>query len=290
MTLSHWVDAAHRAAYERAYEAALGLWPIPHASAWVDTPLGTTHVVVSGNPTGAPLVLLPAASLSATQWYAQAAALGVAHRLFAVDILGDIGRSTQTTPLHSRADAAAWLRAVLDGLGIATASLVGASFGGFLAANLTTLAPERVHALALLAPAATLQPFATAARLFIRLGSLVPLPSTVRPGLRGMMGGRLPDARLVEQMERGVAGFRYDRAGLFPGALPDGDLRRIACPTLVLVGADERIYDAARAVARARALIPQGTTAVLPGLGHLLSLQDPATVNAHLGDFLVGRH
>jgi pimeloyl-ACP methyl ester carboxylesterase len=229
------------------------LWPIPYTTTLVDTPQGPAHVVTSGDTAGDPVVLLHAASLSAVQWYLQAAA---------------------------------WLAAVLDALGVERAILVGSSFGGFLSANLAVHAPHRVRALVLLAPAATLAPFTTAAKLFIRLGSLVPLPSTVRPGLRAMMGGSLPDERIVRQMEIGVAGFRYDHAGIFPSELPDADLRRLGCPTLVLVGEAERIYRASEAVERASRLIPRASAEVLPGLGHLLGMQDAPLVNARIRAFL----
>jgi len=286
MSLSHWVDPSHRQAYWQAYDDSLSLWPIPYETTFVATPQGPTHVVISGNATGQPVVLLHAASLSAVQWYLQAGDLGRRHRLFAVDIMGDIGRSSQTSPMHSRADAAAWLAAVLEALTIERATFIGSSFGGFLSANLAVLAPSLVGALVLLAPAATLQPFSTTAKLFIRLGSLVPLPSTVRPGLRAMMGGTLPDERIVKQMEAGVAGFRYDHAGIFPGELPDADLAQVRCPTLVLLGENERIYDAAAAVNRVEHLLPAVTASILPGLGHLPGMQDATLVNAHISRFL----
>lgn len=286
MTLSHWADSAHRDAYWRAYDESLCLWPIPYNTTFVDTPQGSTHVVTSGAAEGDPIVLLHAASLSAVQWYLQAAELGAHHRLIAIDIMGDIGRSSQTGPIHTRSDAATWLAAVLKALCVESAILVGSSFGGFLATNLASHAPHMVRALVLLAPAATLQPFSTAANLFIRLGSLVPLPSTVRPGLRAMMGGSLPDERIVRQMEMGVAGFRYDHAGIFPTELPDTDLRRLGCPTLVLVGEKERIYRAREAVERASALIARTCAEVVPGLGHLLGLQDAPLVNARISAFL----
>lgn len=288
MGLSHWVDASHRQDYWRAYEDSLSLWPIPYTSTLVDTRHGSTHVVISGQDAGTPLVMLHAASLSAVQWHLQAADLGSHHRLFAVDIMGDIGRSTQTRPIHSRTDAATWLAEVMDALEVENAALIGSSFGGFLCANLAVAKPERVRAMVLLAPAATLQPFSTAARIIIRLGSLVPLPSTVRPGLRAMMGGGLPDERIVRQMELGVAGFRYDPAGLFPSELPDADLRQIRCPTLVLLGENERIYEASAAVNRAQTLIPGVSAHILPGLGHLPGLQDASLVNGLTTQFLAG--
>ena len=173
---SHWVRPGARTAYESAYEASLELWPIPSTSATVETPFGQTHVVVSGPRDGEPVVLIHAASLSATQWHLQAADLGRDHRLYAMDIMGDIGLSTQTRAIQSRADAAEWLAAVLDGLGIERPIVVGSSFGGFQATNLAVLDPDRVKALVLLAPAATVRPFRLLADLAIRAGILVPLP------------------------------------------------------------------------------------------------------------------
>jgi hypothetical protein len=67
MGLSHWIDAARRDAYWPAYEESLTLWPIRSTTTFVETPHGSTHVVMSGAAAGEPLVLLPAASLSAVQ-------------------------------------------------------------------------------------------------------------------------------------------------------------------------------------------------------------------------------
>jgi pimeloyl-ACP methyl ester carboxylesterase len=288
--ISHWVDAAHRDAYWEAYRASLELWPIPQSSAYIDTPHGQTHVLVSGAANGAPLVLLHAASLSSTQWYLQSAALGAQFRLYAVDIMGDIGRSTQTQSIHSRADAAAWLSAVMDGLALDSAAFIGSSFGGFLSTNLATLRPDRVRSLVLLAPAATLQPFFPLVKLFIRMGNLVPLPGTVRPGLKAMMGGKLPDERLVRQMEIGVEGLRYDRRGIFPEEIPDEELQGLSCPTLALIGEQERIYDPKAAATRARWLIHGADVELVPELGHLLGMQRPELITPRIARFLEGTY
>lgn len=87
-------------------------------------------------------------------------------------------------------------------------------------------------------------------------------------------------------MEVGVAGFRYDRRGVYPSEMSDADLSRIACPTLVIVGSAEVIYDPVAATDRARRLIPRAETHVLPDLGHLPGLQAPVEVNRYLTEFL----
>jgi pimeloyl-ACP methyl ester carboxylesterase len=286
MSCSHWSTARAAEAYRSSYARSLELWPIPFESRLVETPFGGTHVIVSGATTGDPIIFIHAASLSATQWYLQARDLGARHPLIAVDIMGDIGLSSETNPVRTRADAADWLAAVLDGLAIRQAILVGSSFGGFLSTNLAVLHSSYVQSLILLAPAATVQPFRLVANLVIRTGSLVPLPWTVKPGLRGMMGGALPDPRIVAQMELGVAGFRYDRAGIYPSELPDPELRGLSCPTLILLGDREKIYDPVRAADRVRSLMPNARAQVLPGLGHLLGVQRPDLINPRILDFI----
>ena len=285
-TISHWADPDAKVAYDAAYDASMALWPIPFEHRDVDGPFGRTHVVVSGNPTGTPIVLIHAASLSATQWYLQAADLGADHRLYAIDIMGDIGRSTQVAPIHSRAAAAAWLVSVLRGLGLERAAFVGSSFGGFQATNLAVYRPNLISALALLAPAATIRPFRPIANAMIRSGSRVPLPMTVKPGLRGMMGGTLPDPAIVHQMEVGVAGFRYDRSGVYPTAFADDELAAIECPALLLLGDQEKIYEPTAAAEHARRLVPRIDVRIIPGVGHLLGMQRPDIVNPLIRDLI----
>ena len=285
MGLSHWANAAARKAYEDAYHASLELWPSCE-SRLVATPFGKTHVVVAGRPDGDPTVLIHAGGLSATQWYLQAADLGTDRALYAVDIMGDIGLSTQTRMIHTRADAGEWLEGVLDGLDIEHAVFIGSSFGGFNSSNFAVRHPERVTRLVLLAPAATLKPFRLLANVAIRSGSLFPMPKTVRPALRGMMQGELPSETFVRQMEIGVAGFRYDVSGLYPGELSDEELASIRCPTLVLVGDHEMIYDAEEAIERAARLIPRVEAEIVPGVGHLLGMQRPDIVNHRIARFL----
>lgn len=286
MSISHWADDRAAAAYRSAYARSLELWPTAHRASFVDTPFGRTHVVESGAQSGKPVVLLHAASLSATQWYLQADGLGAGRHLFAIDIMGDIGLSEQAAPMRTRQDAADWLAATIHALRLESPALIGSSFGGFLATNLAALRPGVAGSLVLLAPAATIRPFRPLANLMIRTGSLLPLPMTVEPGLRGMMSGGLPDARIVAQMRAGVRGFRYDRHGIYPSELPDDELVRVDCPVLVLLGDREMIYDPAMAAERARRVLPRADVEVMSGVGHLLGMQQPAYVNARIIRFL----
>jgi pimeloyl-ACP methyl ester carboxylesterase len=281
MALSHFTSGKTQAAFRAQYAAALAaLWPVPFEQRQVTTSFGPTHVVVSGPASGAPLVLLHAAGTTALLWHRQIADLSATHRVFAVDILGDIGLSEQTRSLRTRPDAAHWLRDVLRALELRRPCFVGASFGGFLATNLAVHDPAKVGALALLAPAATLLPFKLSAQLAIRLGGLVPMPFTVAPALRKMLSGKLPDRRFVALMQAGVRHFRYDRTGIFPGVFSDDELRGLACPVLLVLGQDELIYAPDAAARRARRLLRSVEIRLLEGHGHLPGMQSPERVDA----------
>ena len=61
-------------------------------------------------------------------------------------------------------------------------------------------------------------------------------------------------------MQIGVAGFRYDRAGIFPSPVPDRELAGLACRTLVLLGDREMMYDPDEAARTRRRSSPTATS------------------------------
>jgi len=74
----------------------------------------------------------------------------------------------------------------LDGLKIEQAIFIGSSFGGFHSVNLAVLHPERVRAMVLLAPAATIKPFKPLAKMS---PWVAPAPSQVTISRRRNTGG-----------------------------------------------------------------------------------------------------
>ena len=56
-------------------------------------------------------------------------------------------------------------------------------------------------------------------------------------------------------------------------------------PVLLLVGDKERVLNSARALERARRLVPGINAEIIPGAGHALPIDQPAIVNARLLEF-----
>src|SRR5580692_532951 len=109
---------ASRARYMAAYDAVLRDWPIPYEELDVPTRLGPTHVIASGPPDAPPLVLLPSFAGSATVWRLNVAGLSRRYRTYAVDVIGQPGKSQAPQRLEDRSQYAQWCTDLLDGLGV----------------------------------------------------------------------------------------------------------------------------------------------------------------------------
>ena len=118
-----------RAQYLTAYETMFSLWKVPHDAIDVKTSYGSTHINVSGPGDGYPLVLLHAAGLSSTVWFANIAELSAHHRVYAVDVIGDAGKSVADRLLEKQTDYAKWLKEVIEGLNIERCNLLGIPMG-----------------------------------------------------------------------------------------------------------------------------------------------------------------
>ena len=64
-------------------------------------------------------------------WRDNIAALSCEQRVFALDILGDLGKSTIIKRYTNRGEFADWLTQVLDHLEIQKTDMVGLSMGGY---------------------------------------------------------------------------------------------------------------------------------------------------------------
>jgi pimeloyl-ACP methyl ester carboxylesterase len=117
----------------------------------VETPVGRLSTLSAG--LGDPVVCIHGLGATKASFLPTVAALAPERRVIAIDLPG-FGESDK--PLNASYDApyfAAAVSALLDGLGIESADLIGNSMGGRVALEAGLLYPERVRRMALLAPA-----------------------------------------------------------------------------------------------------------------------------------------
>jgi pimeloyl-ACP methyl ester carboxylesterase len=281
---------AGQAAYRQTYDRVLDeLWPVPFEHVYIGTRFGTSHAVMSGPKDAPPVLLLHGAGLSAASWYSTVGALAPHRRVIAVDLVFDRGLGEQSAIVGGEQDVALWVAELLAGLDLDTVSLVGLSQGAWVAASVARFRPELVDRLALLAPAATLQAFRVPFWLLFRgLQNVLPKGDSERRARRTFeLVDCVPDARLIRLTALGLEHFREQRPPVLPRRFGDEDLRRISCPTLLLVAGNEVLYSATRALQRARRLLPQPEVSdLVPSAGHFLTMARPDLVNEALVSFL----
>lgn len=281
-------SAAGKRRYLAAYDATLRLWPQPYQEMDLPTGYGRTHIIATGPAAAPPLLLLHGAGTSATIWYPTVAGLRQHYRLYAVDTMGDAGKSMPMTAPTSRHDYVQWLLEVLDGLGVGKTCVIGFSYGGWLAMNLALVAPERVGRIALLSPPAAFVPLGRVFWAMTLLSSLFPVPPVFRLAVWPYLvaRGHRPHPRLARQL---MAASKYCRLKLIaPTTFTDAELRRIDTPLLLVVGDEEALYLWRPAVQRARALLPDVRVEIVPGAAHGLILDQPEQVDQRILAFLAG--
>jgi pimeloyl-ACP methyl ester carboxylesterase len=274
--------AGARQRFLRRYESAFRKWPVPRAELDVRTRFGSVHVHRSGASSGTPVVLLHGLSTTAAMWYPNVGALAEQHPVFAVDMLGEQGRSVHEKPIRDAADSAGWLEDVFAGLGFDRAHLIGNSLGGWNAANYAVRYPARLATLTLLDPIglATFHKRFFAAICLDRLAMLGPRPLAAR-----LSTSTSPtDTDILRLTTAAVRDFkiRLPKAGV----LDDGQLRSIIAPTLVLLAERSTAHNPREVRARLRALVPSAEVEIFPGVGHNFPLTRPELVNGRLVEFV----
>lgn len=169
----------HLTRFTQAYDAVLAQWPVPVDVLELKSEYGTTRVNACGPAAAPPLILLPGGGATSTVWFANVAALSKNHRMYAVDVICDHGRSVPSgTPVNSLPSLMAWLDTVLDGLEIADAALCGHSYGAWIAFQYALHAQARVSRLALLDPTQSFTGFSPI--FLLRAVPVMPRPSPKR--------------------------------------------------------------------------------------------------------------
>ncbi len=253
---------------------------------------GELEYAVAGD--GPALLLLHAFPLGLFMWEPQAEAFAATHLVIRFDARGFGGSAPCGGPLTMDriADDAA---ALLDHLGIATATVMGCSMGGYAALAFVRRHARRLSRLVLQDTRAGADgDEAKAGRAALAAKVLAEgsgaAAAAFLPRLLGETTQREQPTLVDELRERILATAPQTIADALHGlaARPDSrpTLEAIGVPALVLVGAEDVLTPPAEAEALA-AGIRGARLAVVPRAGHLANLEAPAALNAAVASFLV---
>lgn len=242
---------------------------------------------------GSPLVLLHGFPFNRTLWHDQVEALGGRYRTICVDLRGH-GETTATNTPATMEEMAGDVAALLDELQIKRVVLGGLSMGGYVALAFYRRFPERVRALIL----ADTRPQAdtdearrnreeTATRALSEGMTVIadamlpklfaPATYTARPDIVARVHEMILSTKPqgAASALRGMA-LRRDQTEL---------LRKIDCPTLIMVGSLDAITPRRDSEVMLRE-IRGAWFEVIEGAGHVSNLERPEEFNHTLEHFL----
>jgi 3-oxoadipate enol-lactonase len=236
---------------------------------------------------GDALVFLHGVGSDKSVWARQLAHFAPAWRAIALDYPG-YGESDLPAHDLDRLSIASYIRGALDALGIAATHVVGLSMGGVIGLELALGWPERVRSLTL-ADSFARHPDAEA---FLARSRAALETMSMREFAAARVGALLaPGApeelrrEVVETMGRiDKRTYAWASAAVWT---PDyrAALRQIAAPTLVLVGEHDQITPPAFSEELA-STIPGARLVVIPSAGHIANIDNPATFNLLVEEFL----
>jgi pimeloyl-ACP methyl ester carboxylesterase len=216
-------------------------------------------------------------------------------RVYAVDVIGQPGKSLATRRLCNRRDYALWIEELLDQLAIDRTDIVGCSFGGFLAANQASLTPDRVRRVVMIGPAGVFRGMSVAMGLRMRVARFrYSLERSV--GMKGKLRRNLhsPAVKLHEvdnswraliAVTRAEApAVSVTKASVFSGA----DLRAIDAPLMLLLGEHEQLYDAQETIRIAIRRKPGLRAEIVMNADHVAAMAQPKIVDRLIREFLQG--
>jgi pimeloyl-ACP methyl ester carboxylesterase len=200
---------------------------------------------------------------------------------------------------YSQARACEDIRAVLDGLGIDRAHIVGVSMGGFATLHFGMTHPGRARSLVIGGCGYGAEPdkraqFAAeaevSAKRFEDLGMAKAAlgyalgPTRVQYQNKDPRGWQEFADQLAEHSTEGSArtmrGVQAQRPSLFDLVEP---MAQITTPTLVMTGDED--WPCLEPALLMKRTITSAALVVMPDTGHALNLEDPAAFNAHLDGF-----
>lgn len=282
--VGHFDSAEARVRFGEVYAAGMRELPEPDEVHDVATDYGRARVYRFGTAPTPPVVLLHGRDGTTVSMAPNVAPLAAERSVYAVDMLGEAGRSEQVAPLRDAADQAAWFAQALDGLGLAPAHLVGVSIGGWAACNQAVRTPERVLSAALLDPVATVAPISVGAVLRT-IPTLLPFTGRrTRERFMGWVEGSDDADPQADPIGRVIDAAMAEWHGHLPqpSTFTADELATVRAPVLVLLAGRSVLHDAEQALRTAREQIPDVRAELWPEATHAIASQFADEVNARL--------
>jgi pimeloyl-ACP methyl ester carboxylesterase len=281
-----------RAEYLKRYDEMARQWPVASETKFIETSYGKTFILLSGPADGPPLVLLHGLGANSLMWLPNIEELSRAYRVYAIDNIIDYGRSINTSEINSPDDFIKWLDETFTTLKLGNdIHLMGLSYGGWLTGQYALRFPGRLKKIVLLEPPGIL-PLSKKFQVRAFL-TLLPHRYFTRNFFYWIFEDLAKKDEASHQMVGNWADQQYFNMRHFirrsipnPTVFNDEELKEIGVPALFIVGENEKIYPAQKAVDHLNTVAPRIETIIIPKAAHDVWISQANLVNEKILRFL----
>ena len=285
---------------------------VDHESVFSDTRFGKTHIILAGRENLKSILLIPGVAGCAPLWRHQINAFSEHFRVFAIDIVGQPGKSAANPPSVFNDDFTDWLEDIIHSLNLDRPHIVGVSTGGTTAMDMAIRKPDLIDKTVMCGPTGLAR-----ARLPFRqwlltarkkntdaLSDDLTASSFSKPRSGETFGSF--DRQLARGMALGTKHYRVDKSlgvynektsrvdiikalkviGKFFFSVDKKRLKSFKNKGLLIFGEFEVLYNPWKISKRLQKLIPSLQIEIVKDAGHAAIYDQPQAVNKLVLDFL----
>ena len=233
----------------------------------INTRYGNTHIIASGDKNNLPIILLHGSGMNSVMWIKDMEKYSKNYRVYAVDILGEPGRSAENQ-LPLKGDFyALWLKDVFNSLSIEKASIIGISLGAWLSVKFAVSYRENLDKLVLISPSG-IGPQKTSFLIKALFYKIFGEKGMDRLCYKVNGNNQIPEVMLKYQklIEKN---FNYRRE-IIP-IFSDEELKKLTMPIELFVGEKDIMLHSLKTAKRLENLLPHANINILLGAGHSIA-------------------
>jgi pimeloyl-ACP methyl ester carboxylesterase len=251
------------------YETLLLQWYQPSILFTLETTFGETFIIESGREDAPAILLLHGSGSNSAMWIADVKELSVTFHVFAIDIIGECGKSSENRPAFKNDNYSNWIFEIIEKLALNSISIIGCSLGGWIAIDFSIKHPERIEKLVLMSTAGITQ---------VKLKTIFWIIITSMMGswgfnkLNKMVYGNLSiDNKTLEFASLVKMNYK-PRTDVLP-VLTNETLQNIKASTLYIGGEDDCFYNSQKTASRLKDNMNNVKCLILKDSGHVLTNQ-----------------
>ncbi len=263
---SHFKSTEYRKQILAQEKVLISQWPKPVHERRIDSSLGQTTVFECGTPGFPPVVLLHGSGSNSSAWTGEISIYLNRFHVFAVDIPGDPGLSSENRAALSGIYYINWLTEIIDTLCISQTSLAGVSLGGWLAAKWAAANPERTDSLMLISASG----FAPAKISF--LFKVIAYAFMGEYGLTKLQQALFNSKKIGPEVQTWfrVMAKGYSPRKEVPPLLTDNEIASLTMPVTYIGGNADVMIEIPGSMKRLQTILPHVKCITVPDQGHAL--------------------